>query len=894
MLSLEFRSLIGASWGDLAVDIRSMQVLDAAGDPIILAVNGPSGGVLSFCLSADSDDAVLIDSVVYNTSMSYAVTGGSTVIKVESGSIIAVLGGTSQDGTFGFSVQSNGQIGSSTKVGLPEADGLTGPVIAVAQSGFVYAMNAADKLQCFAPDGAGGYQAGASYGDTGDLYLQNPVAMATVQLAGKEFLLTLSGTEQGVSAFSISQSTGALTTTGSLGVASGLGLLSDPTAMEAVEVDGHRYILVTSSADTGEGGALTALELHNDGSLSVTDHLIDTLDTRFGRTQSMTATQIGDWTYIVAGGGDAGLSLFTLASNGQLIHLDSLADTLDSGLENISALTTVSSGDQLDILVSSDKTSGLSRLTVSLANQGAVLSTDSGRLDGTSKDDMLIGGTGNSDLRGGAGADILIDGWGQDSLSGGAGADFFVLNADDKRDVITDFDASIDHLDLTAIPMLYDTSRLSVTETSWGAVLTFRGGEETEIRSADGKTLTADRIFQSIDWNANRPPMVLTSGEDDSTPDDVVPDDLGNTDTNVPGGLHGGSQNDTLIGGDDADSIYGSGGDDWLEGQNGRDLIFGEEGNDWMHGGAHNDTMLGGNGDDSIYGAFGNDSLEGENGNDSIAGGGGKDWLNGGAQNDTLFGNGGADTIYGEDGNDRLDGGYGTDSMFGGAGNDWMHGGGKSDTLVGGNGNDTLYGAYGFDTLDGGDGHDSMLGGSGEDSLAGGGGNDWMHGGARSDALLGGDGDDTLYGAFGYDTLDGGNGDDVISGGGGNDFINGGSGNDELFGNAGRDAMFGGGGDDVLSGGGGKDWLEGGSGYDLLTGGLDSDGFAFDALSDRNEITDFIPGVDYLVLDISEKSFDALAMTNSSQGVWLEWHGGEVLLQGLSVDDISSSDVIIV
>ena len=885
MLSLEFRSQIGASWGDLAVDIRSMQVLDTTGEPIILAVNGPSGGLLTFCLSNDLDDAVLIDSVVYNTSMSYAVTGGSTMIETESGALIAVVGCTSQDGTFGFSVQSDGQIGSSTTVGLPEIDGLTGPVIAVAQSDFVYTMNAADKLQCFTSDGTGGYQAGASYSDTVDLYLQHPVAMTTVQLAGKEYLLTLSGTEQGVSAFSISQSTGALTATSSLGVDTGLGLLSDPTAMEAVEVDGHCYVLITSSADTGEGGALTALELHEDGSLSVTDHLIDTLDTRFGRTQSMTATQVGDWTYVIAGGGDAGLSLFTLASNGQLIHLDSLADTLDSGLENISALTTVSSGGQLDILVSSDKTSGLSRLTVSLANQGAVLSTNSGRLDGSSKDDMLIGGTGDSDLRGGAGADILIDGWGQDSLSGGAGADLFVLNADGKRDVITDFDASVDHLDLTAIPMLYDASRLGVTETSWGAVLTFRGGEETEIRSADGKILTADQIIQSIDWNANRPPLVLTSGEGD---------DLGNTDTTVPGGLYGGAQSDTLIGGDDADSIYGSDGDDWLEGQNGRDLIFGEEGDDWMHGGAQNDTMFGGNGDDSIDGAFGNDSLEGQNGDDSIAGGGGKDWLNGGAQNDTLFGNGGADTIYGEDGNDRLDGGYGTDSMFGGAGSDWMHGGGKSDTLVGGDGNDTLYGAYGFDTLDGGDGHDSMLGGNGEDSLVGGAGNDWMHGGARIDTLLGGDGDDTLYGAFGYDTLDGGNGNDVVSGGGGNDLINGGAGNDALFGNAGKDAMFGGVGDDLLSGGGGKDWLEGGSGYDLLTGGLDSDGFAFDALSDQNEITDFTPGEDYLVLDIIEKSFDALTITNAPQGVWLEWNGGEVLLQGLSADDINESDIIIV
>ncbi|MEX1661450.1 calcium-binding protein [Thioclava sp. 15-R06ZXC-3] len=916
MLSLEFRSQIGASWGDLAVDIRSMQVLDTTLGPVVLAVNGPAGGVLSFRLNEGLAEADLIDSVTYNTSMSYSVTGGSLLLEPEGGTMVAVLGCTAQDGTFGFSVSSDGQIGASTTIGLPDSASLTGPVMAVAQDGFVYTMNASAMLQCFAPNAQNGYVAGTSYADTDGLYLQSPVAMTTVRVSGQEYLLTLSGTEQGVSAFCIENDTGALSAGGSLGTASGLGLLANPTGMTTVEVGGHCYILVASSADNGAGGALSALELHDDGSLSVTDHLIDTLDTRFGRTHSLTSTQVGDWTYVLAGGGDAGLSLFTLTPQGQLIHLDSLADSLQSGLENITALTTLVRDDELDILVSSDKSAGLSRLAVSLADQGAVLSTESGLLNGTTKDDMLIAGAGNSDLRGGAGADILLDGEGQDTLSGGSGADLFVLRADEKRDVITDFDAAVDRLDLTAIPMLYEASRLSVTEKSWGAVLSFRGGEETELHSANGKTLTADQIFGAISWNANRPPMVAASvSPDDPAPDEPAQDNS-HTFIGGPGGdsLFGTESNDTLRGNDGNDNLHGNAGADLIEGNAGADFIDGSDDNDWLDGGMHNDTLLGGHGVDTLYGSDGDDRLEGQDGVDLLYGGLGNDWMHGGSQNDLLMGGDGNDSLYGAYGNDRLEGEDGRDVLEGGQNNDWLDGGADDDWLLGGNmrdtlfgglGNDSLEGQYGSDYIDGGLGDDWIHGGAMGDTIFGGGGNDTVNGGSGPDLVWLEDGDDlfrgfsqggwlgrdTIWGGEGQDTIWANSGSDLAHGEGGDDLISGGFGGDFLYGDAGNDTLFGGFNNDVLFGGTGADWLEGGRGFDLLTGGADADIFAFDSLSGRNEITDFEPGVDHLLFDTIEKNFAALSVTNAPRGVWLEWDGGEVLLQGVWANGINASDV---
>ncbi|KEP68500.1 hypothetical protein DL1_11585 [Thioclava dalianensis] len=639
MWDLGFRALLGASWEDLSFDIRSLEVVDGTAGPIVLAVNGPNGGVTSFQLAANGS-AQRIDTMSYSTSMSYNVTGDCHVITTGNAQQILVLGSSTQDGVFGVSLSANGDLGGSVRLGLPDLYCHEGPAFAISQNGFVYAMQDARTLEIFAPAAKGGYVSQSTYHDTNSIYLQSPAAMETVRFAGKDYLLTLSASELGVSAFEISAS-GELTARSALGVESGLGLCAIPTGLEMVTIEGRCFALVSSAAEIGESGVLTVLELGRDGSLSVTDHLIDTLDTRFGRTQSMSVTQSGEWTYVIAGGGDAGLSLFTLTPQGRLIHLDSLADTNDAGLEKISALTSFVDQGRLEILASSDATPGISRLSVDLAQQGIVASTNGGTLTGTTKSDLLIGGSTNSHLRGSNGADILVDGWKQDTLSGGTGADLFVLNADDARDEITDFDPDQDRIDLTAVPMLYDASALRVQSKSWGAVLTFRGGEETLIRSADGGRLSAGQVLDAITSNANRPPMVL-SDEQAANPPQVA-------------------ANLTLRGGNGDDRLTGDIGSDTLFGGNGSDTLIGGSGHDQLYGDAQDDILWGGDGQDRLWGHAGNDRLMGERGNDVLDGGDGNDWLNGGAENDRLLGGTGNDTLSGGSGFDILTGGSGYD-----------------------------------------------------------------------------------------------------------------------------------------------------------------------------------------------------------------------------------------
>jgi len=197
--------------------------------------------------------------------------------------------------------------------------------------------------------------------------------------------------------------------------------------------------------------------------------------------------------------------------------------------------------------------------------------------------------------------------------------------------------------------------------------------------------------------------------------------------------------------------------------------------------------------------------------------------------NDSLFGSNGADEIHGRFGNDFLSGLGGDDWLFGEEGNDSLNGGAGNDRLDGGSGNDTLTGGTGADALIGGEGFDTANYASSFQSvyvnIAT---NTGVFGDAQGDTFSGIDkvvGSSFSDGLFADDSgmvLDGGAGDDLLVGGAGLD---------------------------VLTGGSGNDTLEGGLGLDVLTGGAGADFFNFSREDGPDLVTDFVSGVDKIVLD---------------------------------------------
>lgn len=104
-------------------------------------------------------------------------------------------------------------------------------------------------------------------------------------------------------------------------------------------------------------------------------------------------------------------------------------------------------------------------------------------LSGGSGKDVLIGGSGVDYLRGGKGNDTLRGGIGKDTLTGGAGKDVFVYSAGAGKDVITDYTAVKDKIQI-------DFGSISKTKISGQNVIFTVGSGTLTVQNGKGKKIT--------------------------------------------------------------------------------------------------------------------------------------------------------------------------------------------------------------------------------------------------------------------------------------------------------------------------------------------------------------------------------------------------------------------
>ncbi len=576
------------------------------------------------------------------------------------------------------------------------------------------------------------------------------------------------------------------------------GPLQAVTELRTVSTAGQDYVLVGSATNS----ALTVLRVAADGSMVATDHVVDDLLTRFSSVTALATLTVNGRAFIVAGGRDDGLSLFTLLPGGQLLHLQTLGDSAATTLAAPSDITMTVVGTEIQVFVSSGLEAGLTLYRIDIAALGQTLAQPDAVLPGGSGDDLLVLTGGDGLLSGGGGADILLDGAGNDALRGGAGADIFVLTEDGRADTILDFEPGKDRIDLTLLPFLRNLQQLQFTPIAGGIVIQY-GAELLTVLTASGNSLTQADFAPSSLLPLTRFPIVPGATG-------VVPDLLGQTpDTPV-------LRQGTFW----ADTLTGTAGSDFYNGMDGNDTLLASAGADHFDGGTGTDLVsYAGLGAAGVYldqfdlnwgSGAGHSFASVEN----ITGSAFADALTGDAVANLLTGGDGNDTLVGGDGGDVIRAGQDNDLVNGGADNDRIELDGGDDTASGATGDDTIYGGPGNDLLSGSDGDDVIFGEGGDDIVAGGAGNDMLDGGADNDRMLGGGGDDIMFG---------------------------GAGDDSLLGLAGADA---------LAGGDGADTLSGGAGDDALNGGAAADVFLFDSFrpAEVDVIEDFEPGTDVIAM----------------------------------------------
>ncbi|PMY52681.1 MULTISPECIES: M10 family metallopeptidase C-terminal domain-containing protein [Pseudomonas] len=195
---------------------------------------------------------------------------------------------------------------------------------------------------------------------------------------------------------------------------------------------------------------------------------------------------------------------------------------------------------------------------------------------GSASSEIFYGVAGNDTINGGAGDDILVGGVGIDKLTGGTGADTFrfATQSDSYRnatasfdDTITDFDVTLDKIDLAG---------LGFTGLGNG-----HGGTlQVSYSASTNRTYIKD---YDADASGNRFELIL-SGNLAST--------LTASNFIFNRVLAGTSGNDSLLGSDSADTLLGLAGNDSLSGGAGDDKLDGGAGMDTLTGGAGADTFV--------------------------------------------------------------------------------------------------------------------------------------------------------------------------------------------------------------------------------------------------------------------------------------------------------------
>ena len=469
---------------------------------------------------------------------------------------------------------------------------------------------------------------------------------------------------------------------------------------------------------------------------------------------------------------------------------------------------------------------------------------DSVIINGSLRNEFLIGTSQNDVINGGAGIDTLEGGAGDDVLDGGADID------------------TVGYVRASA-GVTVDLSIVGQQDTL-GAGLDTLSNIENLFGSNFNDTLTGDAGNNQIRGDDGDDILVGGLG------DDILRGDAG-TDTasyasassavSVDLGV-GGAQQDTLGAGLDTlifvENLIGSSFNDTLSGNTLDNVLDGGAGIDTLSyagAGAGVSVDLSNSAQQDTIGA-GLDTLSnfenliGSAFDDILSGSLNDEILDGGAGNDTVsyasaitgvlvdLGNAGAQITVGG-GTDTLSG---FENLRGSAFNDTLTGDGNANVIEGGSGNDIMVGGGGDDTLS----YAAAAAGvtvnlaiaAQQDTLGAGldtaSGFENLRGSAFNDTLIGDGNDNTLTGGAGDDTLDGGVGNDTANYsaasaaitvdlsdlaqqdtfGAGLDTL---SNIENLYGSAFNDTLTGDGNDNVLEGGAGDDALDGGAGNDTAS-----------------------------------------------------------------------------
>ncbi|MCH6259104.1 Ig-like domain-containing protein, partial [Puniceicoccaceae bacterium K14] len=205
--------------------------------------------------------------------------------------------------------------------------------------------------------------------DSGSLELNGAASVATAIVDETNYLFVAGVYDDGVSVFSI-DSDGNLTNEDNVTDDSTL-LLDGAQSLTTAVVDGTTYLFVAGSVDNG----ITIFSVANNGDLTYKNKVADDGSRELDGAYSVTTAVVDDTTYLFAAGfDDDGVSVFSVASDGALTSVEDISDNGTLNLDQANSVRTTVIGGATFLFVTGGIDDGVS--VFSVANNGTLTNVD--------------------------------------------------------------------------------------------------------------------------------------------------------------------------------------------------------------------------------------------------------------------------------------------------------------------------------------------------------------------------------------------------------------------------------------------------------------------------------------------------------------------------------------
>ncbi len=449
--------------------LSDVKFVSVEGSWVIVAASEAEGALTTFGFDNIGVTGVL-DTQSYSSTSGTRLVWDLTVIEMN-GDTVVLPATRYENNTEFYKVNTSGQLGNGIDPsGLGQLSLNT--AVTIGADTYVYTAGANGAgLVGYSVNSTLNFSQVTSVNDTGALYLGDISALTTATVGGVTYLFAASAYDTGIHSYTIGAN-GALTLADTVtpGDFSGFWRVQDMVSMEVGGVD---YVVMASAGTS----SLTVYSISTGGALYETDHVIDSLETRFQEASVLETFEFEGRSYVIAAGSDDGISVFELQSNGILREHASLADTYDTTLQNVTGISAEVIDGAVQILVSSGSDHGFTQITLDMTYLDTAISgtANNDQLVGSASADQILGLDGNDHLEGLDGDDILIDGAGTDHMTGGAGRDTFVFVEDSWTDVIMDFETGLDTIDLSQFSGVDDINDLNIYMSCFGVNIDIGG-----------------------------------------------------------------------------------------------------------------------------------------------------------------------------------------------------------------------------------------------------------------------------------------------------------------------------------------------------------------------------------------------------------------------------------